>query len=65
MHKALFAALMLLALDAGSAATTPDAAGMNGRTLTVFAAASLRDAFGSLGATFEHQHPGAKVQFNF
>jgi molybdate transport system substrate-binding protein len=65
MHKALFAAVMLLALVAGSASTTPDAAGVNGGTLTVYAATSLRDAFGSLGATFEQQHPGAKVQFNF
>jgi molybdate transport system substrate-binding protein len=36
-----------------------------GTTLTVFAAASLRDVFGSLGATFERDHPGVKVSFNF
>jgi len=39
--------------------------GPAGATLTVFAAASLRDAFGTLGATFERDHPGVKVSFNF
>jgi len=34
-------------------------------TLTVFAAASLRDVFGTLGTTFEQEHPGVKVRFNF
>lgn len=35
------------------------------QTLTVFAAASLTDAFTELGQTFEAQHPGAIVTFNF
>lgn len=34
-------------------------------TLTVFAAASLRDVFGTLGATFERDHPGVQVRFSF
>ncbi|TDD33011.1 molybdate ABC transporter substrate-binding protein [Actinomadura sp. KC06] len=34
-------------------------------TLTVFAAASLTDAFTSLGRTFEGSRPGVKVRFNF
>ncbi|HEX2212652.1 MAG TPA: molybdate ABC transporter substrate-binding protein [Mycobacterium sp.] len=34
-------------------------------TLTVFAAASLRSTFTELGATFEQQHPGTTVSFNF
>src|SRR5215831_15299570 len=34
-------------------------------TLTVFAAASLRNVFGALGTTFEQEHPGVKVHFNF
>ncbi|HVP63065.1 MAG TPA: molybdate ABC transporter substrate-binding protein [Myxococcaceae bacterium] len=33
--------------------------------LTVFAAASLRDAFGALGTAFERAHPGVQVRFNF
>ena len=34
-------------------------------TLTVYAAASLTDAFQELGRRFEGSHPGLKVQFNF
>lgn len=34
-------------------------------TLTVFAAASLTDAFGEIGRTFELEHPGVTVAFNF
>lgn len=37
----------------------------NGRRLTVFAAASLTDAFTELGAAFETAHPGVEVTFNF
>ncbi|MEO3785320.1 molybdate ABC transporter substrate-binding protein [Actinocorallia sp. B10E7] len=35
------------------------------RTVTVFAAASLTEAFTTLGAEFEDGHPGVKVRFNF
>jgi len=34
-------------------------------TLTVFAAASLTEAFGELGTALERSHPGLTVQFNF
>jgi molybdate transport system substrate-binding protein len=34
-------------------------------TLTVYAAASLTDAFRELGRTLEAEHPGLTVQFNF
>jgi molybdate transport system substrate-binding protein len=34
-------------------------------TLTVYAAASLTEAFRELGQTFEHQHPGLTVRFSF
>jgi molybdate transport system substrate-binding protein len=34
-------------------------------SITVFAAASLTDAFDRLGKDFEAVHPGAKVSFNF
>jgi molybdate transport system substrate-binding protein len=34
-------------------------------TLTVFAAASLKQTFGELARTFEQQHPGTKVALNF
>jgi len=36
-----------------------------GTTLTVFAAASLKDAFGEIGKKFEAAHAGVKVAFNF
>ena len=66
MQKGLLSGLMLLVLYVGPAlAAGPDAGRADGKALTVFAAASLRDVFGSLGATFEREHPGAKVQFNF
>ena len=35
------------------------------RTLTVFAAASLTDAFDEIGTDFEAAHPGVTVTFNF
>ena len=35
------------------------------RTLTVFAAASLTDAFSEIGHGFEASHPGVTVRFNF
>jgi molybdenum ABC transporter molybdate-binding protein len=35
------------------------------RTLTVFAAASLTDAFRDLGRRFESTHPGVRVRFSF
>ena len=34
-------------------------------TVTVFAAASLKESFTELKKTFEKQHPGTKVTFNF
>ncbi|MET8249307.1 molybdate ABC transporter substrate-binding protein [Streptomyces sp. NPDC005202] len=34
-------------------------------TVTVFAAASLKESFTSLGKEFEKQHPGTKATFNF
>jgi molybdate transport system substrate-binding protein len=64
--RGLLSTLMLFVLDTGPAvAATPDAGGAHGTTLTVFAAASLRDAFGALQSTFEREHPGVKVRFNF
>ena len=35
------------------------------RTLTVFAAASLQEAFTALGDSLEHRRPGLKVAFDF
>jgi molybdate transport system substrate-binding protein len=65
------AAAILLALAAGCGdpsgpAAAPAAAGggISGR-VTVFAAASLTESFGTLGNQFEAAHPGVTVRFNF
>ena len=64
--RALLSVLVSFVLAAGPVlAAAPEDATLEGKTLTVFAAASLRDAFGALGATFEREHPGVKTQFNF
>ena len=66
MPRGLLSALMLFVLDTRPGiAATPDAGRADRTTVTVFAAASLRDVFGALGTTFEREHPGTKVQFNF
>ncbi|MEU0782225.1 molybdate ABC transporter substrate-binding protein [Streptomyces sp. NPDC006173] len=44
-----------------SASSSPKVTG----TVTVFAAASLKESFTSLGKQFEQAHPGTKVTFNF
>ncbi|MFJ6214726.1 molybdate ABC transporter substrate-binding protein [Streptomyces sp. NPDC092296] len=48
---------------AGSSA--PAAADKVSGTVTVFAAASLKESFTALGKEFEAAHPGTKVTFNF
>ncbi|MEU0184539.1 molybdate ABC transporter substrate-binding protein [Streptomyces sp. NPDC006207] len=52
-----------------SASSSPSAgtssAGVLKGTVTVFAAASLKESFTELGTEFEAAHPGTKVSFNF
>lgn len=50
-------------VTAGSCSSA-DSGGRAG-TLTVFAAASLTDAFTDIGAAFEHANPGVSVAFSF
>lgn len=61
-----------LALAAACALTASSTHGLAGQrtprpamTLTVYAAASLTDAFRELGRTLEASHPGLVVRFNF
>ncbi|MFB9839372.1 molybdate ABC transporter substrate-binding protein [Actinoallomurus acaciae] len=57
-----------LTLAAGCGSTDDGSSGSSskgGKTLFVFAAASLTETFTSLGKTFESSHPGVKVKFNF
>lgn len=59
------AALTLVTL-AGCGDTGDDKkSSTGGKTLTVFAAASLTESFNALGKSFEASHPGVKVRFNF
>lgn len=69
-------AAALLALSACSSSSDTDsdsdAAGASSSSspklsgqVTVFAAASLKESFTTLGETFEKQHPGTEVTFNF
>jgi molybdate transport system substrate-binding protein len=66
--RRLLALTLVLAflLTACSAAVTPTpVSAPPTHTLTVFAAASLTDAFTEIGAAFEAANPGATVTFNF
>ena len=56
--------LLAVFLTACGTAATPTAAPA-ARTLTVFAAASLTQAFGEMGKAFEAANPGVTVTFNF
>ncbi|MER7581439.1 molybdate ABC transporter substrate-binding protein [Kitasatospora sp. NPDC097691] len=49
----------------GSAAAAGDSAPKASGTVTVFAAASLKETFTELGKKFEAANPGSKVTFNF
>jgi molybdate transport system substrate-binding protein len=64
MRGALVVALFATGLPAwaGPRAPTPPSASP---VLTVYAAASLTEAFGELGRTFEAAHPGTTVRFSF
>ncbi|MEH0433116.1 molybdate transport system substrate-binding protein [Streptomyces sp. 1222.2] len=47
--------------DSSSASSSDEVRG----TVTVFAAASLKESFTTLGKRFEEEHPGTKVTFSF
>ncbi|WP_031480489.1 molybdate ABC transporter substrate-binding protein [Streptomyces bicolor] len=55
--------------DSSSAGSGADAPGSSSArlsgTVTVFAAASLKESFEKLGKRFEQEHPGTKVTFSF
>lgn len=62
MKKSLVLAfVMLIALLAGTLA----ASAQDSRTLTVFAASSLTNAFEEIGTAFEAENPGVEVLFSF
>jgi len=60
--------IALVSACAAPAAPAPTSApnpAPQSQTLTVFAAASLTDAFAEIGKNFEAAHPGVSVAFNF
>jgi molybdate transport system substrate-binding protein len=61
----LLLAVFLTACGAAVTTTPTPAAATEPRTLTVFAASSLTDAFTEIGAEFESANPGTKITFNF
>lgn len=58
-QSACLAVLLTLGAGATPVGATPQ------QTLTVYAAASLTEAFTALGTQFEASHPGTSVRFNF
>ncbi len=59
MKRLLVVVLLALGACSSSESAEPD------RTVTVFAAASLKATFTELGKHFEQSHPGVEVSFNF
>jgi molybdate transport system substrate-binding protein len=59
------AAALALAMTMTATACTDDPEPAPENTVTVFAAASLTEAFNRIGRNFEAAHPGKKVTFNF
>lgn len=66
-HVPSWITLLSLFFAGCTPSSTPSADSANGtsRTLTVFAAASLTDAFTEIGSNFEALHPGVAVTTNF
>lgn len=63
MH--LFRGLVALVLASSPLVSCTSEGTQNDETVTVFAAASLVDAFTEIGAAFETANPGSTVEFNF
>jgi molybdate transport system substrate-binding protein len=61
----LVALLVGLAVLASACGSASDTTAGQARTLRVFAASSLTDAFTQLGGDFTAAHPGVKISFNF
>ena len=65
MKRVLYVFVLLTSLVLGCAPAVTATSETDARTLTVFAAASLTDAFTEIGKNFETLHLGATVVFNF
>lgn len=65
LRAALAAVLLLAAGGCSSSEPAADPGGAFSGTLTVFAAASLTETFGTLAREFEAAYPGARVKLSF
>lgn len=65
MKRVLYLFLLLALVFAGCTPALTPLSQQGPRTLNVFAAASLTDAFTEIGKIFEAQNPGSTVTFNF
>jgi molybdate transport system substrate-binding protein len=70
LSAVLAGAAMTLAAGCGStddsgSGSSAKPSGNSGKTVVVFAAASLTETFTALGKTFQTAHPGVTVKFNF
>jgi molybdate transport system substrate-binding protein len=65
MQRVIHLSLLFTLVLAGCASAATPASAPPARTLSVFAAASLTDAFTELGKNFEAANPGVNVSFNF
>ncbi|MGB8650209.1 MAG: molybdate ABC transporter substrate-binding protein [Mycobacteriales bacterium] len=64
-RRTVGAGLLLALVTACSGGSARPTGGTAGRTLTVFAAASLQQAFTAEGKALEAAHPGTRVRFSF
>jgi len=64
-RRPVAALVMLAVLAGGCGGSSAASSGGSGGTLTVFAAASLTNAFTDLAKTYQAQHAGWKVRLNF
>jgi molybdate transport system substrate-binding protein len=64
-RQLLALAATALTVTSVGCSTAPEQGGTGAKTVTVFAAASMKTTFTTLGKTFEGSHPGVSVTFNF
>lgn len=65
LRQVLALSAAALALASAGCSNAPSQSGTDAKTVTVFAAASMKPTFTILGKTFESSHPGVTVTFNF
>ena len=65
MQRVIHLSLLFTLVLAGCASAPTPSSAPEERTLSIFAAASLTDAFTEIGKIFEAANPGVKVSFNF